>query len=135
MESFYKKQEELSDLNKLEQEKYRQRQDLEKQEQLRRDRELKQKRELAQETRNTLLLTEQEKTLEIFFKTIQASYTTATQITTSNTPNILTSDRGTTECPSTPTQYTKRTRSPTHSPDRPAPSVRCSSEDNEEMSV
>ena len=68
MDRFYKKQEELSDLNKLEQAKERQRQDLEKEEQIRTDRELEQKRELAQETRHTLLLTEQKKTLEGFFR-------------------------------------------------------------------
>ena len=78
MDRFYKKQEELSDLNKLEQAKERQRQVLEKEDQIRTDMELGQKIELAQETRHINLWTEQKNILEGFFKTMQANYMAAT---------------------------------------------------------
>ena len=117
----------------MEQAKERQRQILEKKEQVRIDRELEQKRELAQETQNTLMLTEQKRTLEVFFRTMQASYAASTQ--THPTATIPTPDPGNTEILLTITQDTKRTRSPTNSPDRLSPSVRCSQKDNNDMSV
>ena len=98
MDRFYKKQEELSDLNKLEKGKERQRQVLEKEEQIRTDRELEQKRELAQDTRNTLILTEQKKTLKGFFQTMQASYASAIK-NIMPTSTVLTPDPGITDDP------------------------------------